>query len=422
MKIEELESRDYPTILGVWYEGMAHIINTAPFSYTVSSEAIVYGTNSDDRIEVYGAPFVVYGLDGNDTIIGSDYADILYGGSGDDYISALLGVDTIYGEDGNDYIVGDSSGEFNWTGSLSDRVLNALEFTPTDSNDIIDGGTGFNMLGSNFTYEYGGATYLSPGVYNWGNYKYNDIHLVGLGDVTFVGTKFDAINITLENIKIDITGLDPYPQGYVNSFAGEVVLSNVEVYGLNNTNSAAVYFNAKVPTNALMLNSYVHDVYGDAISTGGTYGSSSKLELFNVVGARSGPAENNQVLTAHNYFTTIDVLGNYSDARSNVVAPDNTAPIKLNYTTVSAGNRMAGVQLNNTSQIYKSTLYDQYTLNVMYSIAYTDIYTGPITTPYFITVQSNGGIYHSYVKKTGTSQTAYRNYGEIVDTVFEGWF
>ena len=98
MKIEELESRDYPTILGVWYEGMAHIINTAPFSYTVSSEAIVYGTNGDDRIEVYGAPFVVYGLDGNDTIIWSDYADILYGGSGDDYISALLGVDTIYGE------------------------------------------------------------------------------------------------------------------------------------------------------------------------------------------------------------------------------------------------------------------------------------------------------------------------------------
>lgn len=417
--VENLESRDCPTIYGVWHEGMAHIINTAPFSYIIQSDPVVSGTNNSDRIELFGGPFTVYGLGGNDTIIGSAFSDTIYGGSGDDIIFGGDEVDYLYGEDGVDFLVGGTGEEPHWNGLLYERVLSALELTYTTENDYMDGGNDFNLIERAFSYNQTNVTYLTEGVYNWGDYKTPNLYLVGLGNVTFVGTRFDVINVYMENINIDIGGLNPYSQGYVNSFSGNVVLNNVEIYGQNNTNSPAIYFNGKVPTQVVMLNSYVHDTYGDGISTGGI--QPSLLQLFNVRGERSGPAENNQVLTAHQGFSVVDVMGNYSDATSNVVAPDSNTRIDLYYTTISAGLRFAGVQLNAGSTIYRSQLYDQYTLNVKGYMFDTDIYTYNYTTTYFMTIQPTGKVEHCYVKKMGTSPNPYRNYGLLIDTVFEGW-
>ena len=49
--------------------------------------------------------FTVYGLDGNDIIVGYIGNDTIYGGQGNDYIDGYTGADTLNGGDGNDTLV-----------------------------------------------------------------------------------------------------------------------------------------------------------------------------------------------------------------------------------------------------------------------------------------------------------------------------
>jgi hypothetical protein len=269
LQLEHLEERDCPAIYGTFFQDTYFIIRDNPLSWTTSPEPVINGTEGDDLIYAIGAPFTINGLGGNDTIYGGDYADTIFGGSGSDCILAGGGIDYLYGEEGVDYLIGGYSELPDWTGSLHDRVLSALELDYTTQGDFLDGGTDFNLEERTYSYDTLGVTYLPEGTYNWGDFKTNNTKFIGVGEVIFVGTRFDVKDIYLENIKIDITGLYPYPQGYINSFTGNVVLNNVEVYGQNSTNTQAVYFNAKFPTQAVMLNSYVHDTFGDCISTGG---------------------------------------------------------------------------------------------------------------------------------------------------------
>ncbi|MFB2880140.1 calcium-binding protein [Floridanema aerugineum] len=110
-------------------------------------------------------------LAGNDTITGSDLADIVQGnqgddrlilGKGDDTIFGGAGNDTIAGEQGKDFISGDVGNDIIYGGSLNNQV--------PDLADTIYGGEGndsiFGQEGNDFLNGNQGNDYLTGGAGN----------------------------------------------------------------------------------------------------------------------------------------------------------------------------------------------------------------------------------------------------------------
>lgn len=117
-QVEQLERRDTPTTAFVsgnvlYVQGTAGddtilVTQNGDGSLSVSDVAGTFNANSiailgyagNDRLEVDVAITKVsrlYGLDGNDTLLGGSGGDFLYGGNGDD---------EMYGRDGNDSMNG----------------------------------------------------------------------------------------------------------------------------------------------------------------------------------------------------------------------------------------------------------------------------------------------------------------------------
>ncbi|MCW2308844.1 calcium-binding protein [Rhodobium gokarnense] len=116
-----------------------HYVNLGDYGYIVGNEL-------HNTISVQGSSGRVFGGDGNDTIIGSNYpseADTLDGGAGNDSISGMAGDDILWGSGGDDFLrgqLGDDSihgGTENDTihgGGGSDTIFGG------DGNDVIEGG------------------------------------------------------------------------------------------------------------------------------------------------------------------------------------------------------------------------------------------------------------------------------------------
>ena len=94
-------------------------------------ELNVLGLGGNDNINLTGFTGTVrveiYAGDGNDTVRGSDQADIIYGGAGNDVLIGGIGDDTQYGEDGND-IFGNPTNAPN--GVADDPGLVQLDLVP----------------------------------------------------------------------------------------------------------------------------------------------------------------------------------------------------------------------------------------------------------------------------------------------------
>ena len=111
----------------------------------------VYAGEGNDFIQVGGQTklgFLVWGEDGDDTIVGSmandtlfgdiDDAlvdrppvygdDVIYGGDGDDYLCGCGGADAIYGQGGNDFLDGEEGADFIDGGAGDDFAM----FDPLD--------------------------------------------------------------------------------------------------------------------------------------------------------------------------------------------------------------------------------------------------------------------------------------------------
>lgn len=80
------------------------------------------GDDGPNFIEGTGYADVIYGLGGNDTLIGGAEDDVIYGGIGDDYIDGDAGSDTLYGGLGNDTFHPGNGGEVIYGGAGSDWV------------------------------------------------------------------------------------------------------------------------------------------------------------------------------------------------------------------------------------------------------------------------------------------------------------
>jgi Ca2+-binding RTX toxin-like protein len=77
-------------------------------SLDININNVVGGTGADyiDASLSTGVKHILYGMSGDDTLIGSDLADTLYGGWGNDTLKGGAGQDLLVGGDGNDTLQG----------------------------------------------------------------------------------------------------------------------------------------------------------------------------------------------------------------------------------------------------------------------------------------------------------------------------
>lgn len=103
----------------------------------------VDGGAGNDFIDLSGTlDAVLLGGDGDDYIIGSPVADFIDGGRGSDILFGGGGDDVIYGGEGNDILIGGTGNDQMVGGSGDDTLI----WNPGDASDLIDGGTGNNVL------------------------------------------------------------------------------------------------------------------------------------------------------------------------------------------------------------------------------------------------------------------------------------
>jgi len=141
---------------------------------------------ADNYIAPVGSPAIFYkGLDGNDTIVGSEENDTLFGNKGDDSILANLGNDSIRGGKGNDFINGNDG---------NDTILGDLDkdtIRGGKADDLIHGGKDDDFLngdlGNDSVYGDKGNDIVRGG-------KGEDKLFGGDGDDTLFGDKgFDTL-------------------------------------------------------------------------------------------------------------------------------------------------------------------------------------------------------------------------------------
>ncbi len=132
-----------------------------------STLTISRGTNSGDEIQKSSSQSLIFGLAGDDRLIGSVYSDILIGGSGDDCLLGLDGDDLfrvdifpgddVYGEVGNDTIDG-GHGEDRavYSGIKSEYKLTKIRDQTWLISDLIDGRDGVDLLMSVELISFGG--------------------------------------------------------------------------------------------------------------------------------------------------------------------------------------------------------------------------------------------------------------------------
>jgi len=124
-----------------------------------------FGNNNNNQFQASSRengwlqPWSMFGLGGNDILIGGFQTDRLYGGTGSDRLNGAAGNDTLNGGSGNDTLIG---------GFGNDILLGSI------GNDLLSGGIGNDYLNG-----YGGR-----------RYEY-DVLVGGLGADTFVlGNQF----------------------------------------------------------------------------------------------------------------------------------------------------------------------------------------------------------------------------------------
>jgi Ca2+-binding RTX toxin-like protein len=103
----------------------------------------VFGQAGNDTIrldETNGAlpAALLFGGDGNDTLIGGSGNDQLFGGAGNDTLIGGSGNDTLLGGDGNDVLTGGTGNDQVFGGAGDDRMI----WNPGDGSDLFEGGDG----------------------------------------------------------------------------------------------------------------------------------------------------------------------------------------------------------------------------------------------------------------------------------------
>lgn len=155
---------------------------------TNATNETLHGTESADIIHAAGGGDTVYGHYGDDIIDGGTGKNILYGGMGSDIITGGSGIDTIYG-DGT-----------------------SLPYTVVDGDDVLDGGAGNDYLdggeGSDILRGGKGVDQINAGDGSSLD-GYADIIVFAAGDTGKDLTKADHIlNFESGSDRIDLSAID----------------------------------------------------------------------------------------------------------------------------------------------------------------------------------------------------------------------
>ncbi len=103
----------------------------------------IYGESGNDRISLLakGASYrFIYGDDGNDTIIGTEWSDVAFGGAGNDFLDGNGGDDSLYGDQGKDQLYGEYGNDYLDGGSGNDSIVGS------NGNDVLIGGLGNDTM------------------------------------------------------------------------------------------------------------------------------------------------------------------------------------------------------------------------------------------------------------------------------------
>ncbi len=121
------------------------------YQYLFSDYVIINGTDEVDNLyPALSKSTIINGYMDNDTISGSELADILDGGLGDDTISANSGNDYVYGRHGNDTLSGGLGNDVLFGDTGNDTIYGDLVVSGNvangDGDDILNGGAGNDLL------------------------------------------------------------------------------------------------------------------------------------------------------------------------------------------------------------------------------------------------------------------------------------
>jgi Ca2+-binding RTX toxin-like protein len=111
----------------------------------------ITGTPGNDTLNGTNGADVICGLGGNDTLNGGNGNDTLYGGTGNDTIDGGNSDDTLYGGDGDDIMGGGNGADYLYGQAGNDTnygetLLGSLLYLFDNGNDHIDGGPGNDDL------------------------------------------------------------------------------------------------------------------------------------------------------------------------------------------------------------------------------------------------------------------------------------
>jgi len=180
------------TVEGGWmFQPQADIIGPVILRYLVSDGQ----DSAAQKAHFIIRPNEVYGGPDDDTLLGSQWADLIIGGDGDDDIHARGGMDAVYGGDGDDHIDGGDGNDRIYAGGGNDTVYAGA------GDDFVSGGAGDDKIygqdGDDILYGDEGADRIEGGAGRdiiWGGTG-DDILMAGLGaDVVDGGDGADRIS------------------------------------------------------------------------------------------------------------------------------------------------------------------------------------------------------------------------------------
>lgn len=120
---------------GLWSGGTGYINGTHTVTDIEALDTRVWGSNFDDNMTIGPGntqSLVIYGLSGNDRIIGGSGADILIGGDGTDFLDGGLGTDILIGGTGDDILSG-GGGATEFYGGAGNDVFVFASSSPADA-------------------------------------------------------------------------------------------------------------------------------------------------------------------------------------------------------------------------------------------------------------------------------------------------
>ncbi|QZH76706.1 MAG: calcium-binding protein [Erythrobacter sp.] len=105
-----------------------------------SAGATLSGLDGDDTIYGSNASDIIMGGNGADRLLGNSGADTIHGGEGDDVLNGGNSNDTLHGDGGNDLILGGSGNDVLYGGTGNDTLRGEA------SSDTLYGGAGADIL------------------------------------------------------------------------------------------------------------------------------------------------------------------------------------------------------------------------------------------------------------------------------------